>query len=290
MKTFSFRSLKFLSILYTIIALQACEHDTVIPDLPKQIQLKTSATLGTYLADREGRTLYMFANDATGQSLCSGNCEALWPAFNVPDLKASDVDTSLRFSDFAVVQNAAGRKQLAYKGWPLYYYAPSTNGANRLEALGSTGGDGVGGIWFVAKPDYSIMLVSNQLVGHNGKSYKGDYTEGTGKTIYFTDGMGHTLYTFKNDKNNKNNYTRADFSNNSVWPIYETDKVVVPSTLDKVLFGVTTVFGKKQLTYKGWPLYYFDQDAQTRGLNKGITFPALLVWPVAIKDSPVAPF
>jgi predicted lipoprotein with Yx(FWY)xxD motif len=291
MNTAYLRRAGALAILATAFAIQGCEHSTEIPAAPKAIQVKTSARLGTYITDREGHTLYMFANDVTtGQSACAGNCEALWPAFNVPDIKASDVDTSLRFSDFTVLQNATGKKQLAYKGWPLYYYAPVVNGANRLEEVDSTKGEGVGGLWFVAKPDYSIMLSSAQLVGHNGKSYKSDYTEGTGKTIYFTDGMGLTLYTFRNDKNNKNNYTRADFSNNNVWPIYETEKIVVPSTLDKTLFGVTTVFGKKQLTYKGWPLYYFDQDVQTRGLNKGITFPALLVWPVATKDWPAAPF
>ncbi|MBA4140990.1 MAG: hypothetical protein H0X70_10930, partial [Segetibacter sp.] len=98
-----------------------------------------------------------------------------------------------------------------------------------------------------------------------------------------------TLYGFKNDKNNKNNYTKTDFSNTPIWPIYETDKIVVPSVLDKTLFGVIDVFGKKQLTYKGWPLYYFGQDAQVRGANKGISFPAPAVWPVVGKDTPPAP-
>ena len=277
-------------IVFFVFILPGCEHSTVVPAAPKAIQLKINARLGTYLTDREGHTLYMFANDADGKSACAGGCEALWPAFNVPDLKASDVDTSLRFSDFTALQSATGKKQLAYKGWPLYYYAPVVNGANKLDDIDSTKGDGFVGLWFVAKPDYSIMLSSAQLVGHNGKSYKSDYTEGTGKTTYFTDGTGLTLYTFKNDKNNKNNFTLADFSNNNVWPIYETNKVVVPSILDKSLFGVTTISGRTQLTYKGWPLYYFGQDAQTRGLNKGITFPSLLIWPVATKDWPAAPF
>nr|MBA2761379.1 hypothetical protein [Segetibacter sp.] len=59
--------------------------------------------------------------------------------------------------------------------------------------------------------------------------------------------------------------------------------------LDKTLFGVIDVFGKKQLTYKGWPLYYFGQDAQVRGANKGISFPSPAVWPVVGKDTPTAP-
>ncbi len=43
------------------------------------------------------------------------------------------------------------------------------------------------------------MLVNAQLVGNNGKSYKSDYTEGTGKTLYFSDMKGVTLYAFSPD-------------------------------------------------------------------------------------------
>jgi predicted lipoprotein with Yx(FWY)xxD motif len=63
---------------------------------------------------------------------------------------------------------------------------------------------------------------------------------------------------------------------------------VVPSTLDKSLFSSIDVFGKKQLTYKGWPLYYFQQDAGIRGANKGISFPAPAVWPVPTKNMAAA--
>ncbi|MDQ6815552.1 MAG: hypothetical protein M3040_17620, partial [Bacteroidota bacterium] len=88
------------------------------------------------------------------------------------------------------------------------------------------------------------MQVNGQLIGNNGKSYKGDYTEGTGKTLYFSDPRGITLYAFSPDSFNINKYTKPDFSNNTTWPIYGNSKVVVPSTLDKSLFGTTTVYGK----------------------------------------------
>ena len=110
--------------------------------------------------------------------------------------------------------------------------------------------------------------------------YKSDYTEGIGKTTYFTDDRDVTLYTFRADSLNKNKFTRPDFSNNNAWPIYETDKIVVPSTFDKTKFGSIDVFGRPQLTYNGWPLYYFGQDSQTRGFNKGISFSSPGVWRV----------
>jgi predicted lipoprotein with Yx(FWY)xxD motif len=271
------------------------ENDATTPEIKKEIGLSTSPTLGSYLSDKNGRSLYFFATDANGQASCTGGCEALWPAFFIDNLTADKLDTGLTLSDFAAITTTSGKKQLSYKGWPLYYYAPVSAGdgyghagTNTPESAGKTTGDGVDGVWFIAKPDYSILLVKSQLIGHDGKNYKSDYTVGDGLTTYFTDAKGLTLYTFKNDNFKKNNFTKADFSNNAVWPIYETDKIVVPSILDKSKFSVITVFGKSQLTYNGWPLYYFGQDANTRGANKGISFPSPGVWPVPVKDISLA--
>ncbi|CAA9201248.1 COG4315 family predicted lipoprotein [Flavobacterium collinsii] len=283
--------LAFATIAATIF-FTSCSNDkdsnTVTPEAKKEIALSTSTTLGSYLSDKDGKSLYFFATDAKGQASCTGGCEAVWPPFYVDNLTAEKLSTGLTLSDFASITTTSGKKQLTYKGWPLYYYAPSINGTNTPETAGQTTGDGVGGVWFIAKPDYSIMVVRSQLLGHDGKNYKSDYTVGDGLTTYFTDAKGLTLYTFKNDNFKKNNFTKADFSNNAVWPIYETDKIVVPSILDKSKFSVITVFGKSQLAYNGWPLYYFGQDASVRGSNKGISFPSPAVWPVPVKDSPLA--
>jgi predicted lipoprotein with Yx(FWY)xxD motif len=271
-------------------------NDTPPMENKKEVGLSTSATLGSYLTDKNGRTLYFFSLDANGQSSCTGGCEGLWPVFFVDNLTADKLGTGLTLSDFATITTPSSKKQLTYKGWPLYYYAPVSasdgyggGGVNTLEAPGKTTGEGLGGVWFIAKPDYSIMIAKSQLVGHDGKNYKSDYTVGDGLTTYFTDGKGLTLYTFKNDTFKDNNFTKEDFSNNAVWPIYETDKIVVPSILDKSDFSVITVFGKSQLTYNGWPLYYFGQDAGIRGANKGISFPVPGIWPVPVKDMTPAP-
>lgn len=257
--------------------------------IAKEVQLSMNTSLGNILTDKEGRTLYYFTKDATAANNCTGNCELIWPVFNVENLSAEKIGVGLDLSDFATITTGSGKKQVSYKGRPLYYYAPTVNGQNIKEAPGQTGGENVGGVWFVAKPDYTIMLTTAQLVGHDGKNYTSTYVEGNGTTLYFTDAKGLTLYTFKNDRLNKNNFTAADFSNNGVWPIYETDKIVVPSALDKSLFGSITVSGRKQLTYKGWPLYHFGQDNMVMGSNKGVSFPMPGgIWPVPVKDMPVA--
>jgi len=277
----------------TITAISCNKNDNKVaapPPAAKAVSLQTSATLGNYLVDKQNRTLYFFSNDPSGQDSCTDGCQAYWPIFNVDHLTADMLGTGLSISDFGSVTSVSGKPQLTYKGWPLYYFAPlGANNTNVQEQPGQTRGEGVNNEWFVAKPDYTIMQVDAQLLGHDGKNYKSDYTEGIGKTTYFTDGRGLTLYTFKFDSLNRNKFTNPDFSNNNVWPIYETNKIVVPSTVDKTKFGAITVFGRMQLTYNGWPLYYFGQDAQTRGLNKGISFPAPGYWPVPVPDIAQAP-
>lgn len=281
----------FIGILLVVFSISSCTKDNNPPPPEKKpvVYLTTSSTLGSYLADTLGNTLYYFSNDYNGQNNCAGGCAAVWPIYYAGEITQASLGEGLDIADFTVITTSSGAKQTTYKSWPLYYYAPVVSGANVRENAGETKGEAVGNVWFVAKPDYSIMLVNTQLIGSDGKKYKSDYTEGEGKTLYFSDAKGLTIYTFVKDSANINKFTKSDFSNNAVWPIYETDKVVVPSTLDKTLFGSITVFGKKQLVYKGWPLYYFGDDGMTRGLNKGISFPAPKIWPVAVKDIAPAP-
>ena len=291
---FSMKPLAQLSLLACIcyICLAASCHKDSEPQTPPvkkpTLLLGTSATLGSYLTDTLGNTLYYFSNDYNGQSNCTGGCLNVWPPYYAGEITAASLGTGLDLADFGTVTTPGG-KQTTYKSWPLYYYAPASGSTNVREKPGETKGEGVGNVWYVAKPDYTVMLVNAQLIGNDGKSYKSDYTEGTGKTIYFSDAKGVTLYGFAKDSANLNKFTKSDFSNNAVWPIYEMDKMVVPSTLDKTLFSVTTVFGKKQLSYKGWPMYYFGADSLIRGRNKGVSVPVPKVWPAMVKDAPAAP-
>ncbi len=294
---FSVWEFTVLILLLTFPIFYSCtKSNAYSPGMTQLVKLQTSATLGTYLVDKDGRTLYYFAKDSVTVNTCTGNCAKVWPPFYAEDLSQTNLGAGLTLSDFSKLNTSTGGEQLAYKGRPLYYYAPLYGGNYVPEPPGSTQGEGVNGIWFVAKPDYTIMLTQAQLVGANGKNYiftSGTptpvYAEGMGKSTYFTDGMGVSLYIFKPDKFNTNTYTDAAFTKNPIWPIYEMDKIVVPSILDKSQFGVITVFGRKQLTYKGWPLYYFGQDQMKMGATKGVSVPQPGIWPVAVKDLLTAP-
>jgi predicted lipoprotein with Yx(FWY)xxD motif len=260
--------------------LAACskgEQDPEVKPVPNEpvvvtkaaLKMGTNTNFGTVLMDQKDKTLYFFSMDANGTSSCTGGCETVWPVFYAED---ATVPAGMTSTDMATITRADGKKQTTFKGWPLYYYASDVNN-------GDTKGDGVGGSWFVAKPDYSIMLANTQLVGNNGKSYTFDTKEGTGVTQYLTDTYGRTLYAYAPDTYNVNTYTKADLSNNATWPIFESEIQNLPSVISKDLIVQITAVGKKQLTFKGHPLYYFGPDAK-RGETKGVSVPAPGVWPV----------
>jgi len=279
-----------LPLLVILVTANGCKKESSpAPTNEFDVNISTNATLGQYLSNKEGRTLYTFANDADGVNTCAGGCEAVWPAFTT-DLATATLGAGLKTADFATVNIVHGKKQVTYKGWPLSTYSPAGSGTygHVPETAGSVNGEGINGIWFVAKPDYTIMLAHKQLTGLDGNMYKSDYTIGAGLTTYFTDSAGRTIYTFAVDSFGINKFTKPDLSNNNVFPIYEQEKIVTPSILNKALFGTITVAGKKQMTYKGWPLYYFGQD-ETRGSNKAVSVPVAGKWPVAIKDVAEAP-
>jgi predicted lipoprotein with Yx(FWY)xxD motif len=272
-----------------VILLTSCKKDSnVTPPARTDIHLDSNAQVGAHLVDKDGRSLYFFSNDANGASNCTGGCLTNWPIF-YPDSITTTFANELKASDFKTITTSTGAKQTTYKGWPLYYYAPG----GVPESAGQTNGEGIGNIFFVAKNNYSIMIANNQLKGGDGVDYVGTYAPGSGLTAYFTDSSGNTLYTFAKDSNLINKFTKPDFSNNTVFPIYETGHITVPSALDKSLFAIIDFNGRHQLTYKGWPLYYFGADNFERGSTKAITFPSTqppgAIWPVAVKDVLPAP-
>lgn len=92
------------------------------------------------LTGPNGMSLYTFDRDAagSGKSMCNGPCAALWPA-----LMASDTDKAS--GDYAVIVRDDGKKQWAYKGKPLYYFARDTKAGDHT-------GEGFNQVWKTARP------------------------------------------------------------------------------------------------------------------------------------------
>lgn len=231
----SFRSSRSLAVGMLVSALLvafvlACSTKDDGPQT--NLRLATSATLGSYFTDQDGKALYLFSPDVKGSSACtSAGCLATWPVFYQETLL---LDAGLNAADFATITRADGAKQTTFKGWPLYRYAQDV-------AAGDTKGEAVNGRWFVAR-DYNVMLAAQ------------------GSRLYLSDMAGRTLYLFTNDKTPS---VSACTSTGCVatWPAFSVDNITSPSSLKAADFApITRADGKKQLAYKTRPLYYYATD------------------------------
>lgn len=264
------------------LGLAGCGSTGATPDAPApkpNVQLATSPTLGTYLADSVGNAVYFSALDADGANSCtSAGCTPTWPVYYGGTIR---VPAGLMASDFTSKKTADGRSQTLYKGWPLYYFAPLASGANTREAAGQTTGNGTGGVWHVVNPTYGVVLAR--------KAVEDQTTKVVSTKTFLVDALGRTLYVSAKDASNPStlpaNCTGGCATN---WPPAALSASVVPSTLKTVDFGsitrpggtttgsdgyggtvTTTVPATQQLTYKGRPLYYRAADNQVRGRVTG---------------------
>ena len=243
------------------------------PDAVANVKLATSPTLGTYLTDASGNTLYVFARDVDGTNNCtSAACNPMWPVYYQATVK---VPKALNAADFATKPTADGRPQTTYKGWPLYYYAPVSGGVNTREAAGQTGGNGTGTVWHVLNPGYNVLLGS--------KLVEDKTTHVVANKLFLVDNQGRTLYYFAKDNTSPATQpTNCTGGCAAIWPALYLSAPVAPSSLKGSDFATITrdpittngpygssTSSREQLTYKGHPLYYYSGDAATRGRVEG---------------------
>ena len=247
-----------LLVVISTLFIAGCTQQLPVQQTPQPTAAKpvdtvktASSPLGTILADSQGKTLYYFANDvpASGASSCNGQCAVVWPVFSIDTVTVSP---PLSASDFSSITRADGKKQTTYHGWPLYYYQADTK-------PGDVKGENVLDVWFVIKPDESVLIANNKSLG-----------------FYLTDTSGKTLYFFTKDTPGASTCTGTCLG---LWPAFNADPVTAPSVLNPSDFtSVTRYDGVKQTAYKGRPLYYYSIDAKP-GDAKGQGFNN--VWYVA---------
>ncbi len=153
-------------------------------------------------------------------------------------------------------------------GAPASYYVRIANGAPHSVdyAIAFTGGafppplPGISPSAF--SPDATPTPVSNETIKQPAK-------EGLGK--YLADKTGRTMYYFARDVVAD---SLCNLACQDIWPIVSEEEFIVSPPLALRDFGLLTrPNGRKQTTYRGWPLYFFSRDAKTgdtrgEGVNK----------------------
>jgi predicted lipoprotein with Yx(FWY)xxD motif len=113
--------------------LAGCASMSPAPDTPTR-------TADGVLIGPTGMTLYTFDRDTpdSGKSACNGPCAANWLPLPV-------ADTAKPMGAYTIITRDDGKKQWAYKGSPLYYWSKDAKPGDKT-------GDGMMGVWKVARP------------------------------------------------------------------------------------------------------------------------------------------
>lgn len=105
-----------------------------------------STSLGKFVVDTQGRTLYLFEKDKNGRSACYGQCAKFWPPLITSGKPRASA--GVKASLLGTTRRKDGRMQVTYGGHPLYRFLED-------KAPGQTKGEGTkffGAAWYVVAP------------------------------------------------------------------------------------------------------------------------------------------
>lgn len=95
---------------------------TRAPLISVTLNVKQNDTLGSYLVDDQGYTLYLSAKDSMNTSTCTGDCAEEWPPLLLTTKLGAMAGSGVDMSKLGVTVRADGGIQVTYNGWPLYYF------------------------------------------------------------------------------------------------------------------------------------------------------------------------
>ena len=231
------------------------------------VNVGQSAALGSFLVDSKGMTLYIFTKDTANTSTCSGACANNWPPLLTNG--APTAGTGVTASLLGTLTRADGSVQVTYNSMPLYYFAAD-------KAAGDTKGQAVKSVWYVL--DASGKAITTAPAAPAASSSGGAMVNlGQNATLgsFLVDSKGMTLYLFTKDTPNTSNCSGGCAS---YWPpLLTTGAPVAGTGVTASMLGTTKrADGSMQVTYNGWPLYYYISDkaaGDTTGENvQGVWF------------------
>ena len=104
---------------------------------------------GKFLADGQGRALYLFTGDKSSTSTCTGVCASTWPPVTASAMPMAGGGVSQAL--LGTTKRADGTEQLTYNGHPLYYFSADTgSGMAKGQGVKAFGSD-----WYVVNANGS---------------------------------------------------------------------------------------------------------------------------------------
>jgi predicted lipoprotein with Yx(FWY)xxD motif len=232
------------------------------------VNVGQSATLGSILVDSKGMSLYIFTKDTPNTSNCYGGCATAWPPLLTTG--APTGGTGVTASMLGITTRKDGTTQVTYNGSPLYYWIKD-------KVAGDTTGQGVQNVWYVIDPSGKAVTSAPAAPAAANSNGGAVVNVGQNATLgsFLVDSKGMSLYLYTKDSPNTSNCSGGCAS---YWPPLLTSGAPVAGTgVTASMLGTTKrADGTTQVTYNGWPLYYYVSDkaaGDTTGENvQGVWF------------------
>jgi len=219
-----------------------------------QVNLGQNDTLGSFLVDDKGMTLYLFTKDTPNTTVCYDKCATAWPPLLTTG--AAGAGEGVDASMLGTTTRTDGTVQVTYNGWPLYYY-------EKDKAAGDVTGQDVGGVWYVVSATGEKVEAESAEATEPPAASTGATTVNLGQNdtlgSFLVDDKGMSLYLFTKDTPDTSVcYDKCA----TAWPpLLTTGAPVAGDDVDGSMLGTTTrTDGTVQVTYNGWPLYYYVKD------------------------------
>jgi predicted lipoprotein with Yx(FWY)xxD motif len=120
------------------------------PNSPAAVNVGQNPSLGSFLVNASGWTLYAFTKDTQGTSstaavsACTDTCTSVWQPLLTNG--APTASTGVTASMLGMLTRSDGSVQVTYNGWPLYTYSQDM-------AAGDTNGQAYKSLWYAESPD-----------------------------------------------------------------------------------------------------------------------------------------
>jgi predicted lipoprotein with Yx(FWY)xxD motif len=179
MRKYFFSVLTFGALILGATQLTALSQSTTSTSIQT-----AQGSLGLYLADSNGRSLYVFNGDTSGQSNCNGQCAVVWPPFTAPNGQIPTASGEVNGALINVIQRSDGSEQVTYNGLPLYYYSLD-------QTAGQTNGEGInsfGANWYLVKIDGTKLMPTSTSSTVN--------TDNVGGAICYSNGQCCNTYGY----------------------------------------------------------------------------------------------
>ena len=240
-----------LFVVTLALALPLAVHGATAQD-EAFLAIAQDPSVGSFLTDAEGNTLYLFTPDTTpGESTCYDDCAEAWPILEPAEGMSLPAGVP---GELTTIERTDGTQQVAYNDIPLYYFV-------RDEQPGDVNGQGVGGVWFIVPPGAThgpYPAAPGEGTPVPASSVQIGFTEELGP--FLTDAEGMTVYLFTKDVTAGESACNDDCA--VAWPpVPAADGMMSPPGIAGSLSAIERTDGSQQMTYNDIPLYYYAEDA-----------------------------